>query len=233
MADRDDRAGMADQIGVAGLTGMDEKRDSSRAPFSGETADPETVTAMLEEERRDTAEFSRLLELARKPDSSHQEVYGREAEDENDDVVLLASHHSHMDRYGNPTWIKLAPRTREEGREGGAPEEETVTVSGGMLSSSLEESLRERGRAGAKKKETVGRKTDGKGGIFRLFGRAEADKEQESLASRRLREQEGKGMLLPRKARPMHSFFRVLLATVVLGLLYHFLATRGWVPKLF
>ena len=36
-----------------------------------------------------------------------------------------------------------------------------------------------------------------------------------------------------RRARPMRGFFRMLLLTVILAMVYHILSQRGWVPRLF
>lgn len=37
----------------------------------------------------------------------------------------------------------------------------------------------------------------------------------------------------PHKPRPMRSLIRMLLVTAILGMLYHILSLKGWVPRLF
>ena len=58
---------------------------------------------------------------------------------------------------------------------------------------------------------------------------------QSLLARLNVRPQPTSGKAMPhsRRPRPMRNFFRMLLVTAILGMLYHILAQKGWVPRLF
>lgn len=58
---------------------------------------------------------------------------------------------------------------------------------------------------------------------------------QSFLARLKLRPQPASDNVHPyaRRARPMRGFFRMLLVTAILAMIYHVISLRGWVPRLF
>ena len=121
-----------------------------------------------------------------------------------------ASWSDELDISGNPRWITLSLPERE-------PEKDRITPE-----SVLPPSLKISPEKPNQQKDEQRRQQPS--GLLQSF-----------LARLKLRPQPASDNVHPyaRRARPMRSFFRMLLVTAILAMVYHIISLRGWAPRLF
>ncbi len=203
--------------------------EEPRSLASLEEEQEETLFRHIIAQARDPKQPLRLLsDQARALCNPHAPPSRPEGRDDNH-----ASWHNSMDRDGNPAWISLSLPQREEEQESAAPKdalpEESAAPSSswGKLPFSIT-SGKDSPRKNAGKHAPVAGSQSIAGRFF-----SKNPEQPDTPAARILREREGKGSLTPRKARPLRGFFRILLITAILAMIYHILAQQGWVPPLF
>ena len=188
-----------------------------------EQADPSAaseVQKMLDEEEREKELFGRIMADAREQETPLRELYARTTElavphkaGTGDAAAVSAAAEtaedewsSGLDSSGNPRWITLSVPEHDE-EEGIAPE------------SVLPPSLEPPSKSPYQKDDKSQKKQ---------AGSRHSSQGQTTESSR-----SGNIHLRPRRPRPLRNLFRMLLAVAILGMLYHILSQRGWVPKLF
>lgn len=180
---------------------------------------------MLDEEGREKELFRRIMTGAREQETPLRELHARTMElalphkaGTGDAAAISAATEifetkffenewrSGLDSSGNPRWITLS--VPEHGEEGTIAPESVLPPPVEMPSKSP-----------FQKEDTSSKKPTGSRYSLQ-------EKTPESSRS---------GGMHPqfRRPRPWRNFFRMLLIVAILGMLYHILAQRGWVPKFF
>ena len=203
-----------------------------------ENAQAETVKDFREKERREEEEYSRLLALARDESCEARELYGGEnaealgnggGEEDEEEGTYISPRFSRMDRQGNPTWIHIAPLQRDARYDSINRDDPVVSEQSGEEAVGGGDML-QRGERGS------GWGLRQNGGTLGIFwtrgGKGSCGSEADSLVARARREMQGKGTLRMRPPSPLRGLLRMLFATLALGLVYHFVASMGWAPKL-
>lgn len=211
---------------------------SSAQRWRGGNADAATPAALAAEQEREHDLFRQVLEDARKPDTPLRDLFagltrlgtpGRPEEEYRKAAERCAEEalqwQDSLDEEGNPRWISLTlleRRSEEKGIRAGSvlPDEKESAAPKDRL-------RKDQGPdAPIPKRENF---------LFSslefIVRRFRKDSEEERPNPDDL--YRGKGTIPPLRPQPMRSFFRMLLVTACLGVIYHVLSKKGWVPKLF
>ena len=198
-------------------------------------AQAEAVRNFREEEQREEEEYTRLFALARDESCEARELYGGENAEvlgnrgDEEEETYISPRFSRMDRQGNPTWIHIAPLERDARYDSinrddpVAPEQSgEEAISGGNMQ-----------KRGERSSGWGSGQNSGASGIFwTRGGKGSRGPEADSPVIRARREAQGKGTLRMRPPSPLRGLMRMLFVTLVLGFVYHFVASMGWAPKL-
>ena len=184
---------------------MPSPHPEKHAPTSPQTA-----------EDRDRALFDQIMSGARDQATPLRDLHARAdaltlpgknpATDAPADDAVEHDWAAAMDSTGNPRWITLS--VREAKSEGGRIVPESVLPPPLIPSPATPEQQEQPQRAGL---------------LRTLLDRLKS----------RPRSPSDRTLAHTRDIRPMRGFFRMILVTAILGMLYYILAQRGWVPRPF
>ena len=200
--------------------------------------DAAVPAALLAEQERELGLFRRVLEDARNRDTplrdlfsgmihlampglSEEERQRAAARCEEETLRWLDS----MDEEGNPRWISLTlvdRRSETDGIKPGSvlPDEQESAAPKNRLHKDAENSS-----------EIPKRENFLFSGLEFIVRRFKKDgKEDRPKPGDVYR---GKGTLPPPRPRPMRGFFRILVVSICLGVIYHIVSRKGWVPRIF
>ena len=180
------------------------------------------VQRMLDEEAYEKELFGRIMSGAREEKTPLSELHAsttrlavpHKTGTEDADVLPAEADisqddewNSGLDGSGNPRWITLSVPEREE--------ESGVLTPESVLPPQVEPPSKSPYQKDDKSKK-------------KSAGQRRSSQEQTPEPSRT-------GGMRPRsrRPRPVRNFIRMLLAVAILGMLYHILSQRGWVPQLF
>lgn len=212
------------------------------APWRVRERDPRQYEALLRELEREAFMYAHILNQARDrdvpvcdlladavrlayPHADEESVQRTVARCEQENALWREG----LDAEGNPRWISLTVRERRTQDDSIAPEgvlpteDESAAPKEGVLSPARdgkEAPIPERNNMLFDGLEWLVR------GILGTRKKPPSPLPHDGLRPRR-------GTLPPPRPQPLRGLLRMLLAGAILGAAYHFLALRGWVPKLF
>lgn len=195
------------------------------------SGEPRLEEQLLQEQLREEQEFGRILDRARDVHCPPEELYRQSRygySGEGDDVEFLSPRFSRMNKQGNPTWISVAPLHRESADDDMDRDQSLFSEQEAAFPSKR---FGRKGRRNRQEDAPAG-KLGGAGLLDRLMGRKAREHAADGRMAGTQMQEQGRGSFGYRRPRPLRAFVRVLLAAAALGLLYHFLARLGWVPRL-
>ena len=200
--------------------------------------DAAVPAALMAEQERELEQFRRVLEDARNRDTALRDLFSGMirlatpgvSEEERQRAAARCEEETlrwldSMDEEGNPRWISLTlvDRRSEAGGikpDNVLPDDQESAAPKDRLHKDAEDSseIPKRENFLFSSLEFIVRR-------FKKDGKEDRPKPGDVYR--------GKGTLPPPSPRPMRSFFRMLVVSICLGVIYHILSRKGWVPRIF